>query len=210
MTRVYVDEREITLPSSSYESLDGIVKHIEGHLLPPNIVIRRIQLDGIPLLPQDASEPGAPLQTSVAAREKIEIFTGTLGEIARDSIRETQSYLERVEAVIPSIVTSFRMSPGPEAFGQLKQLLDGFYWMNLLRDRIGAAFGSPSEIPPDGGATDKDCLLRFALVLSHLVEAQEKHDFSLIADLLEFEIIPTIPEWKALFAALYEVTGKER
>ncbi len=208
MTRVYVDEKEVLLPPSSFGSLQAIVKQIEAHVLPPDMVIRQILVDGVPLFSRQSEEPGSPPQLSAAASEKVEIATGTLKEIARDSIQEALSYLDRVEAAIPSIVTGFRVAPGPEAFGQLKQLLDGFYWIHLLQDRIGAAFKSPSKLP-GYGTEARDCLLRSASIFGQLVEAQEKNDYVLIADLLEFEVVPTIPGWKSLLAALQELAEKE-
>ena len=207
MTRVYVDKREVPLPPSAFESLDRIVKHVEDHLLAPDIVIRQIEVDGAPLFADRTSESDPALQTGYPRQEKIEIFTGTLTEIARDSIREAQAYLDRVEAIIPSLVTSFQLSPGPEAFAQLKQLFDGFYWLHLLLDRIGAAFKVTADIYLSDGKTARDCHFRFASILKQLVDAQEKQDFVLIADLLEYEILLLIPDWRALFAALDQVTG---
>ncbi len=210
MTRVYVDEREVQLPASISDSLNGIVKHIEANVLPPKMVIRQIRLDGQPLFSQDAEEPGAILKMSAATRDRIEIFTGTLSEIARDSIQEAQSYLDRVETAIPSIVAGFRAQPGPEAFGQLKQLLEGFYWIHLLQGRIGSALKFKTEIQLGNGTTAREYLLRFASIIRQLVDAQEKGDFSLIADLLEYEIAPEVSEWRNLFAALCELTGEEQ
>jgi len=208
MTRVYVDEREVPLPPSTFQSLDRIVKHVEDHLLPPNIVIRQIQIDGSPIFSGKDLDSDPAFKAGFLGRDKIEIFTGTLTEIARESIREAQSYLDRVEVLIPSLVTSFQLSPGPEAFEQLKQLFDGFYWLHLLLDRVGAAFHVTADIHLSGGATATDCHLRFASVLKQLVEAQERRDFVLIADLLEYEILPLVPEWRALFATLYELTAE--
>jgi hypothetical protein len=210
MTRVYVDKREVPLPPSAFESLDRIVKHVEDHLLPPDIVIRQIEVDGAPLFSEHTPGSGPAPQTDHPGREKIEIITGTLAEIARDSIREAQAYLDRVEALTPSLVTSFQLSPGPEAFEQLKQLFDGFYWLHLLLDRIGAAFKVTADIHVSDGTTARDCHFRFASILKQLVEAQERQDFVLIADLLEYEILPLVPEWKALFAVLQQITTKEK
>jgi hypothetical protein len=48
---------------------------------------------------------------------------------------------------------------------------------------------------------------RFISILKQLVTAQEQEDFVLIGDLLEFEILPIIPVWKALFADIATVAS---
>ena len=40
--------------------------------------------------------------------------------------------------------------------------------------------------------------------LKAVIDAQEKRDYALIADLLEFEVLPLVPVCKSLFAAVRE------
>jgi hypothetical protein len=61
-------------------------------------------------------------------------------EIALDSIGQAGEYLDRVEAAIPSLSTAFQTAPSPEAFQHLRQLYEGFYWLNLLLDKLKANF----------------------------------------------------------------------
>ena len=204
MVRLFVDQKEIAFPPAALTSLDDILKHVERTLLPVNSVIRQICLDGLPIVSPEKESRSPQSLNEISNGEKIEIFTGTVCEIACDSIHEACAYLERLSAVIPTISSSFQVAPQPEAFDHLKQLYQGIYWINLLIDRLRTAFRIDlATVLVDGqnAATHQE---RFLSIMKQMVEAQESADYTLISDLLEFEIIPIIPIWKGLFRTLEE------
>ncbi len=197
MTRLFVDQREIPPPPPGIESLAQVLKHIETTHLSPNFVIRQVAIDGLPVVSEQMQ--GAGLDGNVANRETIEVITGSIDDIATDSIQEALSYLDRVEALTPSIATSFQISPGPEAFEHLRQLYEGLYWLNLLLDRLNSLFNIDAEKNLINGRPLKEHQDRFLSDLRQMVDAQEREDFVLLADLLEFEIVPLIPDLKQHF-----------
>ncbi len=199
MTRLFVDAREIPYPPGGMCSLDEVLKHIELTELAPDAVIRQVHIDGAPVI--DGGRTTGD-EHGLDQRDKIEVFTASLNEIARDSIAEAISYLERVESVIPSLSSSFQVYPGPEAFENLRQLCDGFYWLNLLVDRLGRTFRcSPEEMLVQGIPLPEQNQ-RLLSICRQLVEAQERQDFALISDLLEYEILPFLPVWKEVFITI--------
>ena len=197
MTRFFINEREVNIPIN-VSSLDQILQHAEDFHLPPNSVIRQINVDGLPLMldfPQNSGE----IFKQTENRDKIEIFTGTLIEIANDSIREALAYLQRIEELTPSLATGFQISPGPETFENLRQLYEGFYWMSLLLDKLSSNFHISLEVNFIQGISIQNHLKKFISILKQLIESQEKGDFFLISDLLEYEILPMVPAWKEIF-----------
>lgn len=198
MTRLFVDEREITFPHAGM-SLDQLLKHVEATELAPNSVIHQVHVDGAPLVSDILQQIPTSVPMDIADRERIEIFTTSLEEVVRDSVREAISYLERVESVIPSVAASFQAYPGPEAFENLKQLYEGFYWLNLLLDRLERTLHFALADIQVRGTPVKQHHEGFLAILRQLVEAQERGDFILISDLLEYEVLPFIAVWKEIF-----------
>ena len=196
MTRLFVDAREIPFPPGGICSLDQVLRHIELTELPPDSAIRQVHIDGVPVLEESSSCSG------VDQRDKIEVFTAAMGDIARDSIAEANSYLDRVKSVIPSLSMSFQDLPGPQAFENLRQLCDGFYWLNMLLDRLGRTFRCREEGKLVRGLTISEQNQRLLNIFRELVEAQERRDFLLISDLLEYEIMPFLPVWKEMLSAI--------
>jgi hypothetical protein len=201
MTRLYIDKQEVTPIPPDLTSLEQVLKLVEANHLSPRTIIRQVQVDGLPLIPEDqaACSPGR-----IDNREKIEIITGTLSDVAVDSIREAVTYLERVESATPSLAASFRVSPGPDSFENLKQFYEGFYWLSLLLDRLDSSFDISLESVPLGSTNAGAHHTNLISALKAVIDAQEKRDYALIADLLEFEILPLVPVCKSLFAAVRE------
>ncbi len=201
MTRYFLDSQEIAIPTEAC-SFNQVLKHVESIHLPPNTVIRQIQIDGLPLMP-DSSEQ-FNLQSEIESRNRVDIFTGTIQDIAHDSIGEALDYLYRVETAIPSLSDTFQASPGPEAFESLRQLYEGLYWLNLLLDKLKANF----QINYDGtliqGVSASEYHQRFITILRQLIESQERRDYVLISDLLQYEICPLVPVWREMFQIVAE------
>jgi hypothetical protein len=200
MTKFFVDDREIAQPLDT-SSLNMVLKHVEAVHLAPNTVIRQIQIDGLPLQ-MPLSEDGSNVLFQLESRNKIEMFTGTLAEIAQDCITDALQYIDRVGTAIPCLITGFQASPGQETFEGLKQLCEGLYWMNVLVDKLKAQFQLNLDRVAIRGASVRDHEKKFILVLKQLIESQQKGDFAMISDLLEYEIFPLVPVWKDMLGIL--------
>ena len=197
MTRFYVNEREI-VPPAGIKSFDEILKHVDGNQLPPNSVVRMVNIDGNPIR-DDLFEDPAGIIKRMENGEKVEIITGTVEEIVHDSLSEAFAYLERAEEGIPALAQNFQTDPGPESFRGLRQLYEGFYWLNLLLSKLSDNFEIPLDDVVVQGVPAGEHHRRFISILKQLMDSQEKGDMVLISDLLEYEIAPMVPLWKEMF-----------
>jgi hypothetical protein len=207
MTKYYVNEKEIA-PPLDVSSLDKALKEIEVAHLEPNSVVWQVQVDGVPIIPDDFPEAPSDLLQHLDNREKIEIYTGTLNEIARESIAEASTYLDRVEAATPDLASSFQISPGPESFESLRQLYEGLYWLNLLMDKLETSFHISLDNIRIQDVPAREHHQKFISVLKQMIDSHERGDFILIADLLEYEILTLVPVWREMFNIILEKAGK--
>jgi hypothetical protein len=199
MTRLYIDKHEIAPIPSDLSSLDQIIKLVESNHLPSNVVIRQIQVDGIPLI-QDG-EPDGPAE-QIRGQEKIEIVTSTLREVAVESIREAITYLNRAEAATHALAASLRVQVESQAAANLKQFYEGFYCVNLLLNRLEQSFQIPYEEVRIGNGSAGEYCTKMASLLKEVIEAHEHKDYDLLADLLEYEVAALIPACKEVFEAV--------
>ena len=199
MTRLYIDKQEVAPLPPDMISLEQVLKLVETTHLSPNMIIRQVQIDGLPLFQDDRA---ASLPERIDDREKIEITTSTLREVALDSVLEAITYLERVETATASLASSFRAHSGPPDFESLKQFYEGFYWVNLLLDRLEQSFQISFETLSVSGGNAREHHFKLASLLKDVIEAHEKRDFGLVADLLEYEVTPLIPTCKEVFASV--------
>jgi hypothetical protein len=208
MTRFYVNEREIVPPSGT-TTFEDILKHVDETELPPDSVIRQVNIDGDPILQEDLSKDTSEIFSKMERGEKVEIFTGTVDEILSDSISEAFTYLERAEEGILVLARNFQSDPGPESFQGLSQLCEGFYWLNLLLSKLSDNFAIVLDDVIVQGVPAGEHHRKFLTVLKELLDSQEKRDLVLISDLLEYEIAPMVSLWKEMFQVIAEkVTAK--
>jgi len=202
MTRYYVNGREVEAPPSS-SSFDQILKYVEDQYLEPTDVIREIHVDGQQFTPESfRSEDGSFDLTG--DREKIEIFTGTLADIALESIAGAQEYLTKIEKAAPALAVKFQDFPESEDFGNLGSLCEGFYFLGVLLDKIAIGYQLKLTEIPVRDMSAHDHILKFAEAVQQLYEAQEKQEYLLIADTIEYEIMPFVPVWKDIFEAVLQ------
>jgi len=201
MTRYFLDSREISPPVEALE-LDGVLKYVEDNYLSPDCAVRQVHLDGLPVVVSQSPGP-------VSGRQRVEIFTGTMGGIALESIAEAIAYLDRIERLTPDLATNFQISPGSDSFEKLRQLYEGFYWLNLLLDRLESKFHIGLVSMVAAGKPAGAHLEKFAAILKDLIQAQQKEQFVLIADLLQYEVLPLVPVYRELFGLVALKIGVE-
>jgi hypothetical protein len=201
MTRFFIDNREIA-PPVDVSSMDQVLKQLESAHLPANSVVRKIQIDGHPVVLNDRSHENRDLLDQLEKRNTVEIFTGTLVALANESIAEAFEYLDRIEAATPALAESFRFCPSPESYGSLKQLCEGFYWLNMLLDKLVANFQVQLETVIIGDIAAPQYHQKFIRVLKQLIESQETGDLVLISDQLEYEILPLVSVWRELLVVI--------
>jgi hypothetical protein len=199
MTRLLIDKREVAQLPPDLTSLEQVVRMVEADHLSSDTIIRDIRIDGQPLT---NAEDEFRIPDRIDSRDTIEIITSTVGEVALDSIREATVYLGRIEKATPLLAMGFRSQCDRHDFENLKQFYEGFYWINLLLDRLERSFEIRLETITVNGLSAREHHLHLAALLKEVIEAHEKRDFGLVADLLEYEIAPLIPACKDLFAAV--------
>jgi len=206
MTRLYIDKQEVasSLPSD-LKSWGDVLSVVEKNHLSSDHVIRHVQIDGQPLVQSDRTI----CPDRIGLFGKIEIFTSSLREAALDSIREANIFLERVAAAIPCVSSSFRSRADLDDYENMKQFYEGFYWVNLLLDRLEHSFRIPFDSLRVDGVTAREHHLKLAGILKKVIEAHEKQDFGLVADLLECEIAPLIPISGNVLEAIREHIGSQ-
>lgn len=195
MTKYFLNDREITA-QTNFASIDQLLKHMEESHLASDTVIRRIHIDGLPFTLDDFNDSAV---NDIKNRETIEIFTSTLMEVATDSISEAVEYLARVEILVLPLSIKFQDSPDADAFQNLRQLYEGFYFITILLDKLATSYHIKLGEAIIRDVPIQEHLEKFISVLKQLIECKQNGDHALIADILEYEILPGVPIWKEIF-----------
>ena len=206
MTRYYVNDREVEI-TSDFSSFDQMLKYVEDRHIDPTAVIREVHVDGRPIAPESIHEDDGSFNRA-GGWEKIEIFTGTLAEIAVESIAGALDYLVKIENAAPALAVKFQDFPEAEDFGNFRSLCEGFYFLCILLDKLAIGYQLKLNEIIVRDISLSEHLKKFADIVNQLNEAQEKQEYLLIADTIEYEILPIVPVWKEIFETISRIIGQ--
>ncbi|KMP12037.1 hypothetical protein UZ36_02415 [Candidatus Nitromaritima sp. SCGC AAA799-C22] len=190
--KIFINGKEET-PAVKGETLGDFLVQIEQGGLAQGNIIRSIKLNGENMAPESA----ATRQAALSGIETLEIEVSTLDGIIETNLGNAEAYLDRLIPGIEQAADLFRTGNEQEANKFFVNIVDGMDWFSQVLDVIMAAKGLSPETEFDGKSIQdrRAGLIEFA---RQMVEANKKQDWVLLADLLEYEILPYYQEWENL------------
>jgi hypothetical protein len=190
--KLLVNGKEETV-SCMGETLGDLLLHIEKEGVPQGNVVRSIKIDG------QKSSPDSPevQKTQLSEIATLELEISTLSDIINKNIENADAYLIRLIPGIEKSVELFRMGNEQEANKFFINIIDGIDWLSQVLDMILTA----KAISPDtvfDGKSIQDRRANLVDLTRQMVDANKNQDWVLLADLLEYEILPYYQEWSNL------------
>jgi len=190
--KLLVNGKEETV-SYMGETLGDLLLHIEKEGVPQGNVVRSIKIDG------QESSPDSPeaQKTPISEIATLEVEISTLSDIINKNIENADAYLIRLIPGIEKSVELFRIGNEQEANKFFINIIDGIDWLSQVLDMILTA----KAISPDtvfDGKSIQDRRARLVDLTEQMVGANKNQDWVLLADLLEYEILPYYQEWSNL------------
>ena len=190
--KLLVNGKEETV-SCMGETLGDLLLHIEKEGVPQGNVVRSIKIDG-----QESSPDSPEVQkTQLSEIATLEVEISTLSDIINKNIENADAYLIRLIPGIEKSVELFRMGNEQEANKFFINIIDGIDWLSQVLDMILTA----KAISPDtvfDGKSIQDRRANLVDLTRQMVDANKNQDWVLLADLLEYEILPYYQEWSNL------------
>ena len=163
------------------EVLDAILKGRQDSY------IRRIWLEG-----QEASSNAQDtLMTSISSIELLELELAYLEDLLANNLGNAKEYLEKLIPGFQQAADLFRMGNEQEAHKFYLQILDGVDWFSQVVVNIVKSWGKEIE-----GQSLEDRQETLTGLMAQMLEANQNQDWVLLADLLEYEMIPYYEDWR--------------
>ena len=190
--KVLVNGKEETI-SFMGETLGDLLSHIEKMGVGQGNVVRSIKIDG-----QESSPDSSKAQrTQISEIATLEVEISTLADMINKNIENADAYLIRLIPGIEKSVELFRIGNEQEANKFFVKIVDGIDWFSQVLDIILTA----KEISPETvfeGKSIQDRRTNLVDLTQQMVDANKNQDWVLLADLLEYEILPYYQEWSNL------------
>lgn len=190
--KVFINGKEET-PSCSGETLGDFLSQIELGSLEQGSIIRALKLNDQVVDIQSA----ATRQTPLSQIETLDIEVSTLSGIVDQNIDNAEAYLRRLIPGIEQAAELFRTGNEQEANKFFVNIVDGMDWLSQVLDTVVAARGLAPEAEFNG-KTIGDRRASLVGFSQQMVVANKNKDWVLLADLLEYEILPYYQDWAEL------------
>ena len=175
------------------ETLGDFLLHIEKVGLVQGNVVRSIKLNGH----ESSPDSNVNQNMRLSEIETLEIEVTNLSDIVDKNIENADAYLIKLIPGIEKSVELFRMGNEQEANQFFINIIDGVDWLSQVLDMILEAKAISPDTVFDGKSIQerRDNLITFT---HQMVDANKNKDWVLLADLLEYEILPYYQEWSNL------------
>ena len=172
--------------------LDTIVQQTPGSY------IRRIWLDDQEF-PSDDREA---LQKKPSDIDSLEVELANLKDLVATNLANALDYLKKLIPGCEQAADLFRAGNEQEANKYYLQILDGIEWFSQVVSVIMSPDEGETELPDTDDESLEVRQKKLTDLMSQMLEANENQDWVLLADILEYEMVPFYKDWEKILSKL--------
>jgi len=163
-------------------------------------VIARVRVNG-----RVVSHPSPETRrTAVSGIESLDIEMKGLKEAVAKNLTNAEEYLAKLIPGVAKAADLFRSESEQEANKFFINIIDGIEWFSTVIETVLAA----ARIRPEDMIIRNESIQtrqsRLTDLTRQILLANQNRDWVLVADLLEYEILPYYQDWAAFFPELKE------
>ena len=189
--KISINGAETQDPSFQGETLEEVMNAIVKSR--QNSYIRRIWLDG----QEVSSDSQDTLKTLTTSVELLELELAELQDLLANNLTNAKDYLVRLIPGFQKAADLFRMGNEQEANQYYLQVLDGIEWFSQVVIIIVSTQKNKSE-----EKSLEERQKKLTDLMSQMLEANQNQDWVLMADLMEYEMIPFYKDWKEVLSRI--------
>jgi hypothetical protein len=222
--------QSLTTPTNC-STFEELVAFVENESVPAGEVITRIVVDGEDI---DEDRELELMSEPLGTISKVEIYTEKTIDLARQGIADARELLPALAEDLPYVSTELRsgnIRDGLELFGRCVEVLSWYVSLVTALDILFRRVSAGSELETEQATTAEelspdDALAGYELderleprtfasvenlrqKLLEVERAQGSNDAALLADLVEFELLPIVNLWNDELPLLSEVVRME-
>lgn len=186
--------------TTTFEQTPTIEEIIEtiNELLQDNYYFSHLIADGKEIV----EDPEVFLTKHVKDIDSIEVIAVVAKQFINDLLLSTEEYTERAVLQLATLTDEFYNNPTASSWTELGHLFEGIQWLVTMIDTVDQSTVRPAvwgEVLTHSSAIQEE--------LATLEEALENTDTVLIADLLQYELLPAFEEIAGKVKDLIDTEG---
>ena len=164
----------------------------------PGSYIRRIWLDDQEF-PSDDREA---LQKKPSDIDSLEVELANLKDLVATNLANALDYLKKLIPGFEQAADLFRAGNEQESNKYYLQILDGIDWFSQVVSVIMSPDKGETEMPDTDDESLEVRQKKLTDLMSQMLEANQNQDWVLLADILEYEMVPFYKDWEKILSKL--------
>jgi superfamily II RNA helicase len=193
MTTISLNSSEVKLQSFADLTLTDFMDHLLEKHLNREQVITGIRVNGKLL---SLEEENAYLNEKVSNFGSIDFQVQTTFDLAFEALDSCSSYIDVVTTNIRELIELYSGNKIEEANYKFSDIIDIMDLFVQLMSKINRTLKSHLNESYKKSPTLHNLEIHLLSVLKGLIPAKEKNDIIMLCDLLEYELIDNLTQWK--------------
>ena len=193
MALITVNQEEVNVNSKTDQTVNELIDNLLDGVLKDSEVITAIEINGKHL---NEAEENECLPTPVSELSEINFTVKSSIELAFEALDSCNSYIDVVISKIQELNKLYaagEMQSANSMFAEVIEIMDLFVQLmskihSTLRTNLGEKFIKTETL--------QNLEIHLLSILKGLVPAKEKNDIVMLCDLLEYELIDNLTQWK--------------
>jgi len=196
--QVTINDQSLPVDFSHLRNLEEALLELNDKFIPSGQQLFQVQVNG-----QFFTEryPRESRYVTLGEVSTLELKTVSDTDLARSILTDAAHQGETLVQALEKSAALFRLAAEDEANHYFAQVLEALRW--LVQTGEGACqvldVQLDQVITPQFGNVS-DFLKRFPALLDEMLQVFEEEDYILLADLMEYELLPMVQEWQKILS----------
>jgi hypothetical protein len=197
--QVTINEECIPEDFSHVRNLEEVLVELNDRFMPPGQQLFQVRVNG-----EFFSEryPRESKYMELRAITTLDLKTLPDGDMARVILGEAVEQAGLLCQGIEKSARLFRVSAEDEANRYFAQVLEALRWLLITWENACQVLKVDPQKAHLGGASSTPFVQGLQDLLGEMLEISEDEDYILLADLMEYELLPTVREWQHILENL--------
>ncbi|RJR45779.1 MAG: hypothetical protein C4567_03115 [Deltaproteobacteria bacterium] len=198
--QVTINDQNLAVDFSHLRNLEEALVELNDKFIPEGQQLFQVEVNG-----QFFTEryPRESRYVTLGEVSTLDLKTVSDEELARSILADAAGQVETLAQALEKSAALFRLAAEDEANHYFAQVLEALRW--LLQTGEGACQVLEVDLqevtsPQVGDVSD--FLKRFQDLLEEMLQVYEEEDYILLADLMEYELLPMVTQWQKILSLL--------
>lgn len=199
---ISIDGQTVEASGVRGTNLEEIISDLQLNHIESDRIVNDVRLNG-ELYSEDM--PHAATEVPRDLISTLELSTLTSDKIAIHFLRNGQTFTRSIMESLPRITEMFRLGDEAEANEHYLRFLESFHLLiNMLIESKSILNLNAVDSPLGEEKSLDEILRKMGTILTDILNIQESNDWIYLADLLEYDLTPSLADLSRIFPVLAE------